>query len=271
MQHLVADHDVVVVVRDVARERPTGVAAVGVDLARPLDTASLPAQVDAIVHLAQGRATFPDGASELFAVNASSTQALLDYGRRAGVRRFILASTGDVYGWRLGPSSEDDPAAPASYYAVTKYAAELLVLAYAGYVQPCILRLFHPYGPGQTGRLAPTLARRVRTGEPIALHVNDRPRVSPLYVGDVVVAIDRALRSTYEGVLNVAGDRVVSIRELANVLGQLVGRMPVFDCDGVDASDSIGDNTRMKQILGSWTMVPLEAGLERMLAAGGAR
>lgn len=263
-------HEVFSIVRAVERTgQAEVVTAVEADLAKPLSPHTLPC-VDVIVHLAQAQATFPAGANELFAVNTQATQQLLDFGRRTGARRFVLASTGDVYGWRIGPSKETDLLAPTSYYGVTKHAAESLVLAYATCLQPCILRFFHPYGSGQTGRLVPKLVDCVRTGRAVSLHHDDRPRMTPMYIDDVAVAIERAVNSSHAGAINIAGDAVVSIRDLAERLAGILKTAPVFTPSGETSSDRIGDNTLMKQVLGRWMMVPLHEGLERTLALEGA-
>ena len=233
------------------------------DLARPLDMRVLPARIDVIVHLAQANVSFPAGANELLAVNTGSTQRLLDYGRRAGARRFILASTGDVYGRRFGPCRESDPVAATSYYALTKQAAEILTQAYAGYFQTCIFRLFHPYGLDQSDRLIPRLADAIRQGKAIKLNEDDRPRLTPIYVDDVVRAIELAIDSSYSGIVNVAGDSVVTMRELAGQIGCLLGTRPVFEATGEDSADLIGDNALMKQALGAWPMNTLADGLSR--------
>src|SRR5579883_612232 len=107
-----------------------GVHYLHADLTQPLDGARLPAGVEAIVHLAQANVSFPQGAGELFAVNTGAVQQLLEYGRRVGARRFLLASTGDVYGRRLGPCRESDPVNPTSFYGATKAAAEMLAASY---------------------------------------------------------------------------------------------------------------------------------------------
>ena len=272
VSHLAAHHEVFSLVRDAPR--PTAVdagAVIAADLAKPLKPHRLPSRVEVIVHLAQAHAAFPDGANELFAVNTHATQQLLDFGRRTGARRFVLASTGDVYGWRIGPSKETDLLAPQSYYGVTKVAAESLVVAYANCLQACTLRLFHPYGPGQTARIVPMLMNRIQQRQAISLHNDDRPRMTPIYIDDVIVAIERTLQSPYAGVINVAGDTVVSVRELAARLGRLLATGPIFQPSGEASSDRIGDNSLMKGILGEWTMVPLDEGLRRTLAAEGAR
>lgn len=233
------------------------------DLAHPLDTRELPERIDVIVHLAQANVSFPEAAKELLAVNTVSTQHLLDYGRRAGAQRFILASTGDVYGRRFELCKESDTLRPATFYALTKQAAELLTQAYSGYLQTCILRLFHPYGSGQSNRLIPNLVDRLRRQETIRLNKDDRPRVTPIYIDDVVTAILRAMDSSYSGIVNVAGDRVVSIRELAEEIGCALKSKSSFEESGEESGDMMGDNGLMKQVFGAWPMITLSEGLSR--------
>src|SRR5262245_37137361 len=77
------------------RPLPPCAAVVVHDLQRP-DDPPVPEAPETIIHLAQSPRfrDFPDGAVEVFDVNAGSVQRLLDWGVRSGVRRFIYASTG---------------------------------------------------------------------------------------------------------------------------------------------------------------------------------
>jgi nucleoside-diphosphate-sugar epimerase len=266
MARLSVCQEIIAVVRNPG-ERTFGppVSVVAMDLTQELDPRKLPGQVDVIIHLAQANLPFPEAARHLFTVNTAATAQLLDYGRRAGAQQFVLASSGDVYGHRYGACREGDVAAPASFYAVTKYASELLVQAYSHYVRPCILRLFHPYGPGQTDRLVPTLADRIRRGEAISLHQCDRPYTTPTYVEDVVRAFESAIRSSFSGVLNVAGGTVVSMRDLSEEIGAVLRCRPVFAKSGMESADAVGDNTRMKDALGIANLVGLTDGLRLTL------
>lgn len=264
-------HEVLAVVRK--RQEAATVAPVSefvIDLAQPLNTKLLPASVDVIVHLAQANVTFPDAADELFSVNTSAAQHLLDYARQAGTRQFILASTGDVYGRRFGASKETDPTQPASYYAATKSAAEMLAQAYSDYLKVCIMRLYQPYGPGQSGRLIPKLAARIRQREAVRLNEDSRPGLSPIYVDDVTRAIELAAGCSCSGVMNVAGDRALNMRELADKIGRVLDIEPVFEATGEQSSDLMGDNSLMKRVLGDWNMVTLEDGLSRTFTDEGA-
>lgn len=268
--HLVSSlrdgNELFAVVRDARQAMSTAMAAsVVMDLSRTLDASALPSKIDVIIHLAQANVAFPEGANELMAVNTSATQQLLDYGRRAGAGQFILASTGDVYGHHFGLSKEADPVSPGSYYGITKYAAEMLVQSYSAYFVPCVLRLFQPYGPGQSGRLIPKLAGSIKRGETVRLHNEDRPGVTPIYIDDVTRAIRAALDSAYSGVLNIAGDQALSMRKLAQEIGHVIGKEPVFENTNEEAADLMGDNSFMKKALCGWDLVSLGEGLERTL------
>jgi nucleoside-diphosphate-sugar epimerase len=254
-------HDVLALAR-----RPESVAArdgvtpVECDLTRPLDLDL--GGVDAIVHLAQANVRLPEGARELFAVNTYGTHELLDWGRRHGVARFVFASSGSVYGLGEGIVDEDTPRRANDLYAVTKRAAEQLVESYAAeYASTSILRPFAPYGPGQKGRLIPGLIRRVRAGEPVTLTDGGRPRMTPMFVDDTVRAFAAALELDGHHVVNVGGDEVVSISDLATAIADSLGVEPVFEERSGSLGDLIADNTRMHELLGLGALVPLAEGI----------
>lgn len=237
-----------------------GVTPVECDLARPLDL-DLGA-VDAIVHLAQANVPLPEGARELFDVNTYGTHELLDWGRRNSVARFVFASSGSVYGLGEGVVHEGTPRRSNDLYAVTKRAAEQLVESYAPeYASALILRPFAPYGPGQQGRLIPGLIRKVRGGEPVTLTDGGRPRMTPMFVDDTVRAFAAALELDGHHVVNVAGDEVVSIADLATAIADALGAEPVFEERSGSPGDLIADNTRMHELLGLGALVPLAEGI----------
>ena len=271
MARLSDRHEVLGVVRDRQRAAPgAAVSVVVMDLAQQLNAKLLPSVIDVIIHLAQANVPFPDAASELFAVNTIATQQLLDYARRAGTRQFILASTGDVYGRRFGSSKETDAVHPANYYAATKHAAELLAQAYSGYLQVCIMRLYQPYGPGQSDRLIPRLAHRIRRREAVRLNEDARPHMTPIYIDDVTCAIERTMEGSCAGIMNIAGDRVVSVRELAVEIGRVLEIEPIFEATAEQSSDFMGENKLMRQVLGDWSMMTLKDGLSRSFKGEGA-
>jgi nucleoside-diphosphate-sugar epimerase len=231
--------------------RIDGVRTVVADL-RVRDMATfLPGSIEAVVHLAQANVPFPDGAGDLWEVNAGSTARLLEWARRAGAHAFVLASTGSVYGTGDRPWREDDPTAGVGAYPATKVAAERILGAYAPYMATVALRLFAPYGPGQRARMVPGIVGRVRNGTPVSLREGGRPRVNPIYVDDLVGIIADATRLINDHVINVAGDEVLSIAEIASHAGRALGVAPVFEeAPGTTGGDTIGDVARMARVFG---------------------
>mgnify|MGYP001617003062 FL=1 len=98
---------------------------------------------DAIIHLA-GVANDPCGDLNpklSWEVNALATTRLAGNAVRAGIRRFIYASSGSVYGIKGNTEvTEEEPCVPVSEYNKTKMVAERALLSYAGEMAVQILR-----------------------------------------------------------------------------------------------------------------------------------
>ena len=68
--------------------------------------------------------------------------------------------------------------------------------------------------------------------------------MNPIYIDDAVAAIVAALAVDGHKIVNVAGDEIVTIRQIAEAAGRAVGVEPVFeDGGGQAAGDVIGDTT----------------------------
>ena len=263
---LAGSHEVVALGHDAERiPELDGVDKLVVDL-RSFSSGVLP-QVDAIVHLAQANVPVPDGALDLHAVNTAATVALLDHARRCGAGRFVFASSASVYGFGDRPWTEDDVPAALDFYSATKLAGERFVGAHSPFLGTTIVRLVAPYGPGQKNRMIPRLIESVREERPITLNVGDRPRMNPIYVGDVVRLVEAALVSDGDQIVNAAGDEAVSIRELGERIGRVLGVSPIFEQGGGAAGDVVCSNDRMRAQFGLDDLVTLDEGLARTATA----
>jgi nucleoside-diphosphate-sugar epimerase len=261
--------EVVATARDADRiPAGDGILPLALDLNASLDDIALPA-VDAMVHLAQANVPYPERALELYRVNTLSTLGLLDACARTGARRFVHASSGTVYGLGDEPFRESDPVRHHQLYATTKIHAEHLVARYADQLDGAVsLRLFAPYGPGQVNRMIPGIIGRVRAGTAVSLNQGGRPRMNPIYIDDTVAAILAALAVDGHKVVNVAGDEIVTIREIAEAAGRAVGVDPIFeDRGGTAAGDVIGDTAAFRAWLGDRAFVTLADGIARTAAA----
>lgn len=99
--------------------------------------------IDAIIHLAN---IANDPAVELnptlsWEVNVLATQQLADKAIRSGVKQFMYASSGSVYGVKDEPQvTEELPLVPISVYNKTKMVAERVLLSYKDKIQVHCIR-----------------------------------------------------------------------------------------------------------------------------------
>jgi len=251
------EHDLVLLVRKPSPlESRRRVTQVVVDFERETTLSALPDAVDAVIHLAQSEhfREFPDHALDIFRVNTGSTAMLLDYARRAGARTFVLASSGGIYGFGDREFSEDVPLAPRGelgYYLGTKLSSEVLADSYTAYMNVVTLRFFFVYGPRQRGSmLVPRLVEHITSGQPVVLHGEDGIRLNPTYVSDAVDAIRASIALTGSHKINVAGPGVLCIREMAEIIGQRVGRNPSYVREKrAELRHLVADTTKMSQML----------------------
>ena len=85
-------------------------------------------------------------------VNSGGTLNLLQLSMEYGVKKFIHASTGSVYGEPIiFPTTETHPFYPVSYYGVSKLGGERYVDVFHRLygLDTTIIRYFHVYGPRQ--------------------------------------------------------------------------------------------------------------------------
>lgn len=233
-----------------------GIAAVEIDLA--IRQGTLP-DVDAVVHLAHD-------ATQVQAVDVQATRWLLEHAAACGASTFVLASSGSVYGVGERAFAESDDLEGTSEYALCKIEAERSVMEYRERFGATIVRPFYPYGPGsRRDRLVADILGRVRAGRPVTLHRGDRPRVNPVYISDLVDTITACLDRDGSRTINVAGPDVVSIRNLAVLAGQIVGRDPAFEDSDSEAGSIFGDTSQMEAILGR-PLTDLTAGLSATAA-----
>jgi nucleoside-diphosphate-sugar epimerase len=159
------------------------------------------------------------------AVNAGGTLNLLMLAREFGVRKFVHASTGSVYGEpRIFPTDERHPLEPVSYYGVSKLAGERYVDVFNKLygLDTTILRYFHVYGPRQEsnefGGVVSIFLRRITQGQnPIVFGDGHQVR-SFTYVKDLVEVNLRAATNpvTVGKVYNAASGIRVAINDLAH-------------------------------------------------------
>jgi nucleoside-diphosphate-sugar epimerase len=255
----------------VARAEVPGVTqTVLADLTHPGFADALPDGLDAIVHLAQAREyrNFPQCAPGVVAVNVDATAQLLQHAAQSGAGQFLFASTATIYrpaAVGTAPLREDDEIRCRSIYAASKRSAELLCAPYSALLPTRALRIFTTYGGVHDGRLVSDLVSRVEHGRAVTLEGERGMVTSPIHASDVARSIIAALgRPPALGeldVVNVGGAQTLGIRDMADAIGRVLGREPVFETREGDPPSYAADRTKLDAILAPPAPVDFEAGL----------
>lgn len=227
------------------------------DLSKEIDDSALPEQLDAVIYLAQSEhfRDFPQHALDIFHVNTMGLLCMLEYARKSGVKTFVYASSGGVYGTGEREMKEDlkIPArGDLGFYLSSKLCSEIIAENYISYMNIIILRLFFVYGIGQKkNMLIPRLIDSVKQNRAIILKGKEGIKINPIYVSDAAMAIKHALDLPGSYKINIAGPKVLSLREIAEIIGNKIGQKPLFDVrDDEEPNNIIGDATKMAHLLG---------------------
>lgn len=214
-----------------------------------------------------------------FETNVRCTHHLVEALRiRHPGARLVVTSSAMVYAMSNEALSEQSAVQPASPYAVSKLAQELVCLEDAGDQQVCIARSFNHFGPRQTpGFVTSDFARRIadieggRFAPEIAVGNLDARR-DLTDVRDTVRAYRlMAERGTAGRIYNVCSGRTVVIRELLDKL-LARARVPIAirtDPKRLRPADQpilLGDPSRIREELGWQPAIPLDQTIDDVLA-----
>ncbi|MFZ1680980.1 MAG: aminotransferase class V-fold PLP-dependent enzyme, partial [Rhizobiaceae bacterium] len=164
--------------------------------------------------------------------NRLGTRTMLEAALAAGVRRFVHASTDEVYGPTFVPATEDAPLAPSTPYARSKADAEAEIpAARARGLDVRILRPTNAIGTGQhEEKLVPRFVNLLLAGQPLTIEGGGEQLRAFLPVGDLASAFLRVARSGMpDSTYNVAGIEEYSVLDMAGLVGEIVGRTPVLE------------------------------------------
>jgi len=215
-------------------------------------------------------------------VNVGGTLNVLRESLKAGVKRFVYASSCAVYGEPVNlPINEKHPSKPTSPYGVTKLAAEHYCrVFYEVYgLETVCLRFFNVYGPRQmigpySGVIMKFIDRIGHGKKPIIYGDGEQTR-DFVFVSDVVDACLRAktCKSCVGDVINVGADVEVSINKLADVLTKLFNlhgiKFVYADPRAGDIRRSCADLSKAERLLGYKPKVSLRQGLTMLLRERG--
>jgi UDP-glucuronate 4-epimerase len=243
------------------------------------------ARPDAVVHLGALAGVRPSIAQpgRYQRVNIEGTLHLLEACRAHRVERFVFASSSSVYGGHSPvPFHEDDPAArPASPYAATKRAGELLCSNYADLfpITAISLRFFTVYGPRQRPEMAiHKFTRLIDEGLPVPLFGDGGTARDYTYIDDilsgVIAALDATARPRPEWggrhrIYNLGGSRTTTLSRLVELIESALGKRAIIDRQPDQPGDvpiTYADVSRAAAELGYAPTTPIEEGIPKFVS-----
>jgi UDP-glucose 4-epimerase len=203
-----------------------------------------------------------------FEVNARGTLTLLQACVRAGVSRFVFASSNAVLGSQPPPVDEKTLPRPISPYGASKLAAE----AYCAAFENCYglgtinLRFSNAYGPFSLHKtdVISVFLRRLLAGEALTIYGDGQQTRDFVYVADIACDIQLALEHTFTGVVQIASGAETSINRLIDLLQEVTGRTATLQRVGQPAGEirrNFSSTDRARSVLGFSPSVGLREGL----------
>ena len=217
-----------------------------------------------------------EDAQAFLRTNVGGTQALLDFARRHGVRRFVQVSTDEVYGslGSEGRFTETTPLAPNSPYSASKAAADLLVRAAVEThgLDAVITRCSNNYGPFQfPEKLIPLMISNALEGKALPVYGDGKNVRDWIWVDDHCRGIELAMEKGRKGeVYNFGGASEMENIEVVRHILRLLGRPDslirhVEDRKGHDRRYAI-DFGKAERELGFRPAMGFDEGIERTVA-----
>jgi UDP-glucose 4-epimerase len=186
--------------------------------------------------------------------NVSSTAKLLT-SKLPNIKNFVFFSTVDVYGCN-SLISEETNLSPSSLYGHSKLYCEQMISSWAAQKKIChqILRIGHVYGEGEEKykKIIPITMQRLLSNTPLQMYGDGSEIRSFIYIQDVVKAVINILKiKNYAGVINIAGDEKISIKELVNEIITISGMNSKIELVEKTSPnrDLVFDNSKMRDLL----------------------
>ena len=211
---------------------------------------------DAVIHLAAIASVQASVENPVLThqVNFDGTLLLLESARKAGVKRFLFASSAAVYGnAKEGAVPENAPVSPLTPYAVDKLAGEYYLGHYHRTfgVEYTAYRFFNVYGPRQSpaspySGVISIFAANSHAGRVLKVYGDGMQTRDFIYVKDVARILVATIRNQemFGKVINIGTGQSTSLRDIIEKMGVILNKTIEVEYAGArtgDIRDSLAD------------------------------
>jgi UDP-glucuronate 4-epimerase len=230
---------------------------------------------DAVVHLAAraGVRASVDHPDLFYETNVMGTLHLLELCLKAGVPKFVMASTSSIYG--ADPpyptpetASSSEPLQP---YAASKKASEVLAHAYHYLhgLDVSVLRYFTVYGPAGRPDLAMfRFCQWIHEDRPVRVNGTGEQSRGFTFLDDIARGTILALKPVGYEIINLGGHDVISINDLIHMMETVIGREARIDYGPPNTADMFSnwaDVSKARRLLGWEPRVALDEGVRSLV------
>jgi UDP-glucuronate 4-epimerase len=195
------------------------------------------------------------------------------------LKHLVYASSSSVYGGneKVPFSEKDDVSRPASLYAATKRADELLSHSYAHMfgLPATAVRFFTVYGPWGRPDMSPMLfASAILEQRPLPVFNHGDLWRDFTYVDDIVEGVLKLVDHIPQGdiphdIFNLGNSEPIQVLAFIKTLEKVLGRSAILDlqeCPPTEIYKTYADTAKLEQAVGWKPYTPLEKGLEKFAA-----
>jgi len=239
---------------------------------------------DIILHLA-AQAGVRHSLSNPYAYISSNINGflnILEVAKSHPPKHFVYASSSSIYGLNSKiPFSENDPAnRPASLYASTKLAGELMAYSYSHlYKIPLTgLRFFTVYGPWGRPDMAPFIfTKSIIDEEPIIVFNNGNMQRDFTYIDDIIEGITRVINKIPSGndgdrtpaaIYNIGNSKPVALMDFIHTIENTLNKRAIIQYAPMQAGDvnsTWADCSALARDTGFSPNTPLSTGIQKFV------
>ena len=191
--------------------------------------------------------------------NVRATVKLLTAAKDENISKFIFSSSSAVYGENLNmPLKESEALMPSSPYAASKASCEVYCHSFfESYgLSNVSLRYFNVFGPrqdvnSQYAAVIPNFVHSLINNKQAIIYGDGEQSRDFVYVKDIVKANIAAAESNYNGVVNIASGKAITINQLYKIIKDTIGSNldPIYKEERPgDIKHSLANVENMKKI-----------------------